>query len=187
MSDKSPLEEPLRRAMEANLQYYEALGRVTQDYWKAVFGIWSALPSQLGAMATGPRAAPAAQAGQPSSAAPPSTAALVLEAEAGSEAQGVFMVENRLARTVSTAVVTSAFADRSGRAVRPALRITPGVVTLEPGGRTLVQLYAAVSDDLDADVDYRGEVTVPGLSDNVIPVVLRRRAGRPTSAPNVAG
>ena len=187
MADKLPLEEPLRRAMEANLQYYEALGRVTQDYWKAVFGIWRALPSQLGAMATGPHA-PAAQAGQPSSAATmPSTATLVLEAEAGNEAQGVFMVENRLARTVSTAVVTSAFADRSGRAVRPALRIMPGVVTLEPGGRTLVQLYAAVSDDLDADVDYRGEVTVPGLSDNVIPVVLRRRTGRPTGAPNVAG
>jgi hypothetical protein len=183
MADKLPLEEPLRRVMEANLQYYSALGRVTQDYWKAMFGIWQELPARLGVTTAGPRAATPSPPPVPST----SAATLVLEGETGGEAQGVFMVENRLARTVSTTVVTSAFADRSGRAVRPALRVVPGVVTLEPGGRTLVELYAAVTDDLDADVDYRGEISVPGLADHAIPVVLRRRALRATGAPNAQG
>ena len=178
MADKLPLEDTLRRAMEANLRYYEALGRVTQDYWKAMFGIWRELPVRLGGAQNTARP----QAASP----PPAPATLVLEGDVGGDAQGVFMVENRLTRTVATTVVTSAFADHSGRAIRPTLRVVPGVVTLEPGGRTLVQLYAAVTDDLDPDVDYRGEVTVPGLSDHAIPVVLRRRAQAPASAPNAS-
>lgn len=175
MADKLPFEGPLRLAMEANLRYYEALGQVTQEYWKALFGIVKALPVRLG----GGGANSASTARPTNSTAPASAATLVLEGQAGSEAQGVFMVENRLPRTVSTAVVTSAFADPSGRAVQHPLRVVPSVITLEPGGRTLVQIFATVTDSLEPNVEYRGEVTVPGLSEHGIPVLLRRHPSAP--------
>jgi hypothetical protein len=175
MADKLPFEEPFRRAVEANLRYYEALGQVTQEYWKALFGIMKNLPVRLG----GGGASSTSTAPPASSTAPASAATLVLEGQAGSEAQGVFMVENRLPRTVSTAVVTSAFTDPSGRAVQHPLRIVPNVITLEPGGRTLVQIFATVAESLEPDVTYRGEVNVPGLSEHGIPVLLRRHVSSP--------
>jgi hypothetical protein len=176
MADKLPFEEPLRRAVDANMRYYEALGRVTQEYWKAIFGIVRELPVRFGA------ASPAATAahgsgGIPNPTATATTATLVLEAESGGEARGVFLVENRLGRVVSTAVVTSAFTNPSGRALQPTIRVEPGVVTLPPGGRTLVQIFAVLDDNLETDIPYRGEVNVPGLSESGIPVMLRRLGG----------
>jgi hypothetical protein len=154
MADKSSFEEPFRRAMDANLKYYEALGKVTQEYFRALFGVFRDIPIRLPIGTTGSTGSSHASA-QPKPAnasASTSAATLVLEAEAGTEANGVFLVENKLARTVSTAVMTSEFADPSGRAIRPTLRVVPNVVTLEPGGRSLVQIFAAVSDDLESDV-----------------------------------
>jgi hypothetical protein len=189
MADKSSFEEPFRRAMDANLKYYEALGKVTQEYFRALFGVFKDVPIRLPIGTTGSTGSSHASA-QPKPAnasASTSAATLVLEAEAGTEANGVFLVENKLARTVSTAVMTSEFADPSGRAIRPTLRVVPNVVTLEPGGRSLVQIFAAVSDDLESDVPYRGEVSVPGLSDHGIPVMLRRKqSSEPAKATSTA-
>ena len=179
MADKLSIEEPVRRAIDANLRYYKALGEVTQEYVQSLLGVWRDLPIRLGSLGSSPvlgaTAARATSSG--------GTATLVLEAEAGQEAASVFMVENRLPRQVSTTVVTSPFLDPSGRDVQPALRILPGVVTLDPGARTLVRIVAAVTDDWAIDVPYRGTVQVPGLSDHAIPVVLRRRASEVQAAP----
>ncbi|MGH7504394.1 MAG: hypothetical protein ACRELX_02030 [Longimicrobiales bacterium] len=180
MADKLPFEEPLRRVMDANLRYYEALGQITQEYWKAVFGVFRELPIRLGA----PRPSGASPAATPNPTAPASAATLVLEGTAGDEAQGVFMVENRLSRMVSTAVVVSAFSDPSGRTLHPTLRVSPGVVSLQPGGRTLVQIGAVIPDDFEPDVAYRGEVTVPGLSEHGIPVLLRRAPSAEAAKPS---
>jgi hypothetical protein len=180
MLDKLPL-EPIRRVLDANAKFYGALGQITQEYWKAIFGIFRDLPVRMGSAAP---AAPSAPTRPTNVTAPASASTLVLEAEAGQEAEGVFMVENRLARMVSTAVITSAFSDPSGRALQLPIRVLPGVVTLEPGGRTLVQIIAPIGADLEADVPYRGEVNVPGLSEHGIPVVVRRRAAaEPLAAP----
>jgi len=113
----------------------------------------------------------------------PSPAALVLEAEAGELAQGVIMVENRLARRVSATVVTSAFSNAAGEEIWPTLRVHPGTIDLEPGARTLVQIGALVDDRLDPATRYQGQVTVPGLSDTPIPIVLQRR---PAATPPAA-
>lgn len=178
MADKLSFEEPVRRAIDANLKYYRALGEVTQEYVQSLLGVWRDLPIRIGSLGSSGAAGPSSAATR----ATPSggTATLVLEAEAGQEAESVFMVENRLPRQVSTTVVTSPFLDPSGRDVQPALRILPGVVTLDPGARTLVRIVVAVTDDWAIDVPYRGTVQVPGLSDHAIPVVLRRRG---TDAP----
>jgi hypothetical protein len=58
----------------------------------------------------------------------------------------------------------------------------PNVITLEPGGRTLVQIFATITDSLEPDVTYRGEVNVPGLSEHGIPVLLRRHPSVPGGA-----
>ncbi|MGN6193264.1 MAG: hypothetical protein ACTHM4_14140 [Rhodanobacteraceae bacterium] len=170
MADKLAIEEPLRRVMDANIRYYGALGEIAQDYWKTVFGVVRDLPIRFG---TRSAAAPSTAASNPSVRAT-TAAALVLEGIAGDEAQGVFMVENHLSRMVSTAVVISAFSDPGGRTFRPAMRVAPNVVSLPPEGRTRVQIIATIPDDFEPDVAYRGEVTVPGLSEHGIPVLLRR-------------
>jgi hypothetical protein len=98
----------------------------------------------------------------------------------------VVMVENRLGRQVSATVVTSVFSSRPGEEIWPTLRVQPGTITLEPGGRALVQIAALVDEKLESGAKYRGEVTVPGLSDTPIPVVLQRRASGHVAATGAA-
>lgn len=167
------LEETVRRAFEVNLRYYEALGQLTADYLKSVADLWKGLGLPLtfdpfGSAA--PRPAP-----PPSSPPPAAVPALVLEAEAGGQARGLFLVSNQLARRVSAPVGISPFTDAAGRVVQPAVKIEPEVVTLDPGGQSLVQIVVAVSEELEPGVSYRAEISVPGLSDGRVPVTLRRR------------
>ncbi len=193
MADPIQLPEPLQQIVDAQLGYYRALGRVTADYVKALGRVWTdaagaiipGMSASSGATggtganarataAPASRGAPAAPAATASSAhAPP---ALVLEAEAGQSAQAVFMVNNELARAVTAAVHASDFTGPDGRPMRPALRVQPGTVALEPGGRQLVQISVFVDEQLEPGVGYRGEVNVPGLSDTPVPVLLRRKA-----------
>ncbi|MBV8200760.1 MAG: hypothetical protein JOZ15_09065 [Acidobacteria bacterium] len=194
MAPEPQLAATWQRAIEANVRYYQALGEVTTQYLRSLAGLWGdwRLPVDLGAwrLSPTPAAATAPPAAAPPAAASPAAApaaavpALVLEAEAGAQARGVFLVSNRLARRVSAPVMTSAFRDPSGREVRPALRVEPDLVTLEPGGQMLLEVVADVDQELDLDVAYRGAVSIPGLSDEQVPVVLRRRAAPPLSLPS---
>jgi len=172
MAEQLRLDETISRLFEANLRWYEALGRVSADYVRAVSRILTDT-----AVSRIPGASPApARAAQPAAQA----ATLVLEAETGQLARGMFMVENRLGRQVSATVVTSAFVDPEQRQVWPTIRVQPGNLTLDPGGRALVQITALADDTLGENIRYAGHISVPGLSDAPIPVVLRRL---PISAP----
>jgi hypothetical protein len=194
MADPIRFDDTLKRVFDANLQAYEGLSRVMADYVQTLARVWmEAGTSVLGRAAAAPASAArsaSASAPPPPRAAsavpqPPSPVALVLEAKAGEVAQGVVMVENRLPRRVTATVVTSAFSNEAGEEIWPTLRVQPGTVDLEPGARTLVQIGALVDDRLEAGVRYRGQVTVPDLSDTPIPVVLQRTptGAVPTSAP----
>jgi hypothetical protein len=164
----------VRRALEANLQYYSALGRLTLDYFEALGSIARQVevPANLGNRTITFRqmtpAAPAAPAQLP--------AVMVLEAEAGGTAIGAFLVENLLNEKVSAPVSASAFAAPDGREVAVPLAFDPEVVVLEPGEQILVRVTAQVADDLDADVSYRAELAVPGVIGTKVPIVARRRA-----------
>ena len=163
-------EDVLRRALEANLQYYAALGRLTVDYLEALGSI--ARQVELPARTlTFRQTAPATPAPAP---APP--AVTVLEAEAGGTAIGVFLVENLLTEKVSAPVSASAVAAPDGREVAVPLAFDPEVVVLEPGEQILVRVAARVDDRLEADVSYRAEVAVPGVIGTRVPIVVRRRA-----------
>ena len=192
MAERIRFDDTIKRVFDANLQAYEGLSRVTAEYLQALARVWVDAGTTVLSRATAAPspAAPSSGAASPASAPTPSPIALVLEAEAGQVAQGVVMVENRLARRVSATVVTSAFSSGGGDEIRPTLRVQPGTVTLEPGGRALVQVGALVDERLAAGVRYQGSLTVPGLSDTPIPVVLQRRApqpAEPVTAPAAAG
>jgi hypothetical protein len=166
----------LRRALEANVQYYTALGRLTLDYFEALGSIARQVevPANLGNRTiTFRQSAPTAP---PSPPAAPPPAVMVLEAEGGGTAVGVFLVENLLGEKVSAPVSASAFASPDGREVTVPLAFDPEVVVLEPGEQILVRVTAQVADDLDADVSYRAELAVPGVIGTKVPIVARRRA-----------
>ena len=106
---------------------------------------------------------------------PPRRPSLVLEAEVGGVAGGVFVVGNMLAREVTAPVVLSPFISADGREAKPATRIEPATVMLEPGEQTLVQVWAAIDEGCEPGVAYRAEARVPGMSEDGVPVILRRR------------
>jgi len=184
VAERPDLTQALRRVSEANLRYYEALGKLTIDYWSSVFGVLGELSGRaLSSSGVHPQPTTAAPAPAAAAAAPIAQApAMVLEAPVGGQAMGAFLVENRLARRLSTPIVASTFVTDDGREVRPRLQLDPEVVTLEPGEQVLVRVLAAIDEQLESGVTYRGTVTVPGLSGHNVRLVLRRR-GEPAPAP----
>lgn len=104
---------------------------------------------------------------------------MVVEAEVGKQAHGVFLVENRTASSVSASTIVSAFADESGREIHPIVQFQPDVLTLAPGEQAVVQITATVDETLEPDVPYQAELSIPGLSTAGIPLVLRRRSSAP--------
>jgi hypothetical protein len=174
-----------RRVLQANLRYYEALGRLSVDYVRAVTGAVASLGAGLPASAAAAtRPAPAV----PSPPAGTSAPALVLEAETGKSAEGAFIVENLLSEGMSSPVVASAFASPEGHELRPRLAFEPEVVVLDAGEQVLVRVVATIDEALETGVDYRGEVTVPGLVSRGLSIVVRRLASneapaRPTPTP----
>jgi len=176
MADAPPASDLLRRALDANLQYYAAIGRLTVDYLEALGTIARnvEVPARLPtpAVTFGQSAPPPA----PPPPAPPTPAVMVLEAEAGGTAIGVFLVENLLGEKVSAPVSASALTGPDGREVAVPLAFDPEVVVLEPGEQILVRVTAALDGELEPDVSYRAELAVPGVIGTKVPIVVRRRA-----------
>jgi hypothetical protein len=100
---------------------------------------------------------------------------MVLEAVAGGSALGVFLVDNGLDQRVSGPVQAAPFVGREHDEVRPTLAFDPEVVTLDPGEQELVRVTAVIGTELEPEVGYRSEFTIPGVTGTRIPVVLRRR------------
>ena len=174
-----------RRVLQANLRYYEAVGRLSVDYVRAVAGAVGSLGAGLpasAAAATRPAAPPV-----PSPNAGTSAPALVLEAEAGKRAEGAFIVENLLSEGMSSPVVASAFASAEGRELRPRLAFEPEVVVLDAGEQVLVHVVVTIDEALETGVGYRGEVTVPGLVSRGLSIVVRRLESTEAQAPPTAG
>jgi hypothetical protein len=167
VADAPSLEQLWRRAVDAQLLYYRSVGQLSVEYARAVLGaVRSARPA----------AAPAAPAPPAQPALPAAAPVLALEAEAGSWAVGMFVVENGTGTRVSAPVDLPVLADADGRQVHGEVRFEPEVVTLEPGEQTLVQIAVEVTRGARQGVDYRGEVSVPGLQGTRIPLVVRRLA-----------
>ena len=73
--------------------------------------------------------------------------------------------------------MVGAFRADGGHEVTPEIVFEPAVVAIEPGEQTLVRFLVGV-DKLAPGADYRGEVTVPGLANGRLDLVVRRRGRR---------
>src|SRR5687767_10196685 len=98
MPEGPELSDAVRRIADANLRYYQGLGRLTVDYVRALAGLFGDLrasvapePATVGSSRPAPAPPPA-----PAPAAP--RPVLVLEGAAGAEAGAVFRVSNDLRR-----------------------------------------------------------------------------------------
>jgi len=167
--------EIIQRAMDLNLRYYGAIGQLTADYVKELI------------VAFGDAKRFTVDGGRSRTAGPPSPEtrppAMVLEAEAGNSALGVFLVENQLPQEVHAQVIASAFTDSLGQSVRPALIFDPAAVTLGPSEQLLMRVSAMITDELEPGVRYQGELTIPALRGTRIPIVLRRRPSPSLTGP----
>ncbi|HEX5719269.1 MAG TPA: hypothetical protein VF179_24115 [Thermoanaerobaculia bacterium] len=162
------------RVSQTHLRFVEGVAQLAVNHARSVVDICTDLfPVQpksadsAAAHATGEASASRSTAG--------AVPVLVLEAEAGELAYGVFLVNNQLTGRVSAPVEASAFVDPMGHEFRPPVTIEPQMVTLDPGEQCPVRISVLVSEDLVAGVSYRAEISIPGLSESRVPVVLRRR------------
>ena len=179
MADRTPMEDVLRRAFDANVRYWETVGRATTDYVQSVSKLWADSPISWkpASMSWNPavwteKRPTNADHHHDSAVAP----ALVLEGAAGSQARTVLIISNDLACDTDASVEVSRLRGPDGRFASVEVRALPESLTLVAGARAPVTLVAEITDALHVDTDYHGEVTVPGLSAKGVPIVVRRRA-----------
>ena len=169
---RSRLPGVLGRLLGANVSLYVGMSRLALSYLQDVVDSLQALG--------GPPDAAERDSSPPLSQSTRGSGPLVLEAESGQVAVGAFMVQNGLGAKVSTAIEASGFADEEGRSVNPEIVFQPPDVTLEPGEKTLVKVVVRLGDEIRAGTDYVGAVTIPGLADRRLELLLRSR--RPAEA-----
>lgn len=167
--------ELVRRAVEMNVRYYGSLLGLATDYVRDLGGIVTG--SLAGA------SAPARPAARPAGGARPPPV-MVLEAEAGEEARGLFVLHNVREREVKARVTASEARDPGGGVVQADLRFEPPEVALAPGQQTTVLAVARLDERMEPGVPYTASFGVPGLAENAVSAVLRRR--HPLAAPGTA-
>lgn len=193
--EKGSFEQIATQVVELNLRYYRALGAATMDYVRSMLtfvGDRSPIIREATtrarqaatsvARATTPTATTATASPAPVHAA----SAVVLEAAAGEEAAGGFVVNNHLPRRVSAAFRVSPFLGPRGEPFHGALTIDPPMLTLEPGMQAVVRISATIPASMPPGVDYRGTISVPGLADAPIDLIIRRRAEAAYAKPSPA-
>jgi hypothetical protein len=168
-STSSVVEELWRRAVEANVGYARAVGRLTSSYVEAV----ASVAREVGATRMGPTS-PAPPPPPTPPRAESRTPRLVLEGATGAGAVGAFVVENGLAQRVETAVVASEFEAPGVGSVSPPLVFEPSKLVLDPGEQTVVRTLVLLDESFAVDADYRGHFAVPGLPGTTVPVTIRR-------------
>jgi hypothetical protein len=161
----------LRRLTAANLSLGAAAGRLALSYLEDVSASLRELPDE----GTQTPASRPPQAPMPPE---PARLPLVLEGSAGKPAVGAFLLHNRLSARVDGPLLVGAFKSDAGKEVTPEFVFDPALVSLDPGEQTLVRFLVHV-DKLSPGADYRGRVTVPGLANGSLDLVLRRRVRRP--------
>jgi hypothetical protein len=162
-SPQADLAGAWRDSVEAGLRYWGRLGRLTLEGAAAILPVLAELRPDAGR----PAASPASEVGLPRT--------ILLETEVGRSALGVFVVENTTAQQLSVPIRISPFVAEDGREAQPAVVFRPDVITLAPGEQLVVQVVAAIDETLEPGIRYRGEISVPELSETRIPIVVRRR------------
>jgi len=172
MSDRTPLEDVVRRAFDANLRYWETVGRATSDYVQTVSKLWADAPvSWMPGLRSRPTTAGATAPREEAAPVP----SLLLQGPAGTTAQAVVMISNDLDREAEAPVVASALRGPGGGTIPNKLRTRPESVNLPAGTRVPVTVMVNITKSLQEGAAYHGSIDVPGLSTLGVPVVVRRR------------
>jgi hypothetical protein len=168
MSEPIRLTDVWRRSVQATVQYYSTMGELAVDCLQTLLGTLTQSTTNDPKTLTGPSVENSAST---SNSAPIS---MVLEAEAGRQALGVFLVENDFSRAVSAVPSASVVVDDEGNELKPTIEFQPSSITLQPREQIVVKVLATISEDMSPGVRYRGEIGVPGLMGTRIPVVMGR-------------
>lgn len=175
MNEVTQLTRVWGRALDANLRYTALLSELAGRGLELL--LWAA--SEIGPQMITTTAAPqeASRVTSIPSVTPPapSPAAMVLEGEAGSRAFGLFVVENKLPKGVTTRIAVGPLVDPEGNEIPSVLRFEPGIITLAPGEQVVAKVSAHISRGLEAGVRYQGEISVPGIAGACVPIIVRRK------------
>ena len=173
--NRPPLDDMIRRAIDLNVRYYSGLGQLMATYLKdmvTTFGDINVTRPQQGQHR--PQATPPEQPHTPPKA--QQSPVMVLEAEGGKEALGVFLVENHLDHDISTRVTPTVFIDAAQNEIKPVFTFDPEAVTLRAGEQVLVRVKVIIDSSFRPDVRYQGFLNIPELVGSKVPIVLRRRS-----------
>ena len=113
----------------------------------------------------------------------PPAPSVVIEAEAGAQGRGVFLVENTLARPVRGKIEISPFVDADGHVVHPSIVLEPAEVVLDAGEEVLVYVNLNMDETIPAGVRYAGRFTVPGLAQTPVEAIIKRSPSTVRTAP----
>jgi len=171
MADKTPMEEAVRRAFDANVRYWETVGRATSDYLETVTKLWSEAPvTWMPGIRTRD-----ARTSSTSQEEPASVPALLLQGPEGSTAQAVVMIRNDLGRDAEAPVLATQLRGPGGATIANRLKTEPETVHLPAGTQAPVTVMVNITRSMEEGVAYKGTIDVPGLSAQGVPVVVRRR------------
>ncbi len=171
MASKFPVDELIKRAIDLNARYYSGMGQLMVNYVKDLVVTFSNVSTTLERQPGQPTNPSAHKAQQ--------SPVMVLEAESGKEALGVFLVENHLKHDIAASAVASHFVDVSQNEIKPTFVFDPETVTLRPGEQSLVRVTVQIDDTFAPDVRYEGFLHIPELPESKVRMVLRRRPVAP--------
>jgi hypothetical protein len=158
----------LERLLKVDARYVDELGRVTREFLRES---GAALGESLRAREdSGSRPISAVPLPQP---AKPPGGTIVLEEEAGKIASDVFLVQNNQNNEVTVRPEVAQFLDPPAS---PKLSFDPREAKLPPQMQVSFRIMAFIEPNLQPDVLYKSELTVPALGAAKTPVVIRRRA-----------
>lgn len=172
MSEPVELIDVWRRTLDATVQFYSAVGELTVNFLQSLAASATTLERAAEAKPTGNSANQPATHSVPTNKPPHPVSTMVLEAEDGAQAVGVFLVENLLSRPVTASPAVSDLLGEDGRKFKSSLSFHPPSMTLAPGEQVLVRVLASFGKEMKPGVRYQGEIRVPGLLGTSIPLAL---------------
>jgi hypothetical protein len=175
MNEVTQLTRVWGRALDANLRYTALLSELAGRGLELLLSAVSEIGPQMITTTAAPQEASRVTSIPSVTPPAPSPAAMVLEGEAGSRAFGLFVVENKLPKGVTTRIAVGPLVDPEGNEIPSVLRFEPGIITLAPGEQVVAKVSAHISRGLEAGVRYQGEISVPGIAGACIPIIVRRK------------